>query len=80
MKFYPTRPLRLIEVRKGTSKAGNPFAIVKLADEETYENISFMLQKDQEPDFLQLHTRYNVEVDKTDDYVSVALTPEKASK
>ena len=77
MKFYPQSPLRLIELRKGKSAKGNDYAFVKMADEATFENATFMLHKDQSTDFLQLHTRYNVELDKNDDFYSVFLTPEK---
>lgn len=76
MKFYPSTPLRLIEVRKGTNAKGNPYAFVKLADESTFENSSFMLHRDQSADLLQLHTRYNVELDQNDTFYSVILTPE----
>ena len=78
MKFYPSTPLRLIDVRTGTSQKGNPYTFVKLADEQTFENVDFMLQKDQDPATLQLHTRYNVEVERNDNFYTVALTPEKA--
>ena len=78
MKFYPQTPLRLIELRQGVGKdSGKPYAIVKMADENTYENVTFMLHRDQATDFLQLHSRYNVELDKNENYYSVFLTPDK---
>ena len=70
-------------MRKGTSAKGNAYAFVKLADESTFENSTFMLQRDQVPDSLQLHTRYVVELDQQDsngsNFFSVTLTPEKAT-
>ena len=69
--------LRLISVRSGTSKAGNPYAMVKLADEETFDSETFKLSREQSADFLQLQARYKVTIEKEGDFVSVSLEPEK---
>ena len=78
MKFNAPTPLRLIKVRKGTSQKGNPYAFVTLADESTFENADFMLHRDANPDFLELHTRYKVELNQDGNFFSVELTPEKS--
>ena len=80
MKFYPPTPLRLINVRKGTSAKGNPYAFVTLADEATFENSTFMLHNEQSPDMLLPHKRYAVELNQEtsqgNNFFSVSLTPE----
>ncbi|MCL2188830.1 MAG: hypothetical protein FWB87_08685 [Defluviitaleaceae bacterium] len=59
MLFYPQSDLVLVNVRKG-EKEGNKWAMVTLADPETYENMTFSLARDHMTDHLQPKTRYKV--------------------
>jgi len=76
MKF-PPKELRLLSFRKGTSEKGHPYCMVKLADEKTFENATFSLNRDQSPDFLKEQAQYSVILEVDGKYSSVELVPLK---
>jgi hypothetical protein len=63
MTFYPERDLVLVNYRTGKSEGGNSWAMVTLADPETYENLVFSLHRDQDPNRLVARERYRVAID-----------------
>jgi hypothetical protein len=46
MKFVSEKALRVTKVFSGTSKAGNRFSIVTLADTDTFESVEFFVSQD----------------------------------
>jgi len=73
----PEIVLRLINVRTSTTKEGNPYTMVKLADEKTYDSGEFFLSREQSPEGLVPHTHYKVTFEFRGTSASVTLQPAK---
>jgi len=85
MTLFPDKDLVLVSISNGVKvvpgKPDYPWAIVKLADPDTYENLEFTLHRDQIPNLTQLQarTRYRVAIDVTagqkGNFMSATLMP-----
>ena len=72
---FPKKTLRLLSVRTHTKGEKN-YTFVKLADEATFENNDFMLNREEtSPDSLVAQNRYDVELQVDGRYSTVTLTP-----
>jgi hypothetical protein len=79
MTFYPERPLVLVNYRVA-EKEGKRFTFITMADPESYENETFMLDKSQSVDGLRVKNRYLLRLEVEGKYSTATLQPEpKAS-
>ena len=75
MKFEKKNPVKLVNVRTGTSKKGNPYTMLIVADVDTYENVDFFPSEGLDVSKLEIGQNYNAVVDVTSRFTSVALYP-----
>lgn len=83
MRLAPERDLVLVSTRSGENDNG-PWAMVRLADPETYENITFSLDREQDVNTLVDRNRYRVVIEaspgKNGNYYAATLTPTETKK
>ena len=75
MKIKGEKPFRLVNIVNATSKAGNPYTKVTVADEATYLSQEFFLSKETNPNDLMVQTCYEVEVVFEGKFTGINLRP-----